>query len=68
MIDWRTVASSAIRRVGYDDDNSQMKIQFVEGDIVYTFCRVPRHVFDELVRAESAGRYYTNHVRNKYQC
>lgn len=61
------VNSSAISAVGYDPSTMQMNIRFKKGH-TYTFCRVPKHVFDGLMSAYSKGSYYDNNIRDKYHC
>jgi len=61
------VISSAIAAVGYDANSMQMQIRFVQGHS-YTFCRVPQSVFDGLLAASSKGRYYDQHIRDRYHC
>lgn len=61
------VRSSAILAVGYDPGAQQMRIQFHEGH-TYTFCRVPKSIFDGLLAAGSKGRYYDQNIRDRYQC
>ena len=34
----------------------------------YDFCRVPPEVWNGLRGAASAGTYYNNHIRDRYQC
>lgn len=62
-----TVSSTAISAIGYDSSSMQMKIRFKLGRI-YTFCRVPKHIFDGLLSAPSKGMYYDNHIRDRYHC
>lgn len=59
--------SSAIAGVEYDPASQRMWITFRDGDR-YVYCRVPRHVFDGLTRASSAGAYFNDHIRDKYDC
>lgn len=66
-MDMIPVNSSAISAVGYDPRTMRMKIRFVQGD-AYDFCRVPEHVFTELLNAQSKGNYYNEHIRDRYQC
>jgi len=66
-MDMIPVWSTAIRAVGYDPTTQRMKIAFVEGH-TYDFCRVPQHIFDGLLRAESKGRYYDAYIRDRYHC
>lgn len=59
--------SSAISAVGYDEQFGRMRILFHDGHS-YDFCRVPRYVFDGLLRASSAGTYYNQHIKDRYHC
>jgi hypothetical protein len=61
------ISSSAIAAVGYDDATRQMKIRFVAGH-TYDFCGVPRSVFEGLLDAASKGRYYNEHIKDRYPC
>ncbi|MFC0399442.1 KTSC domain-containing protein [Paraburkholderia rhizosphaerae] len=61
------VMSSAIRAVGYDPQRMHMRILFQQGHS-YDFCRVPEHVYRELLEARSKGSYYNDHIRDKYPC
>lgn len=61
------VWSSAIRAIGYDATTRHMKITFTEGH-TYDFCGVPESVFDGLRHASSKGRYYNDHIRDRYPC
>ena len=66
-MDMIRVSSSAIAAVGYDPATMRMKIRFVQGD-TYDFCRVPAHVFQGFLNAQSKGGYYNDHIRDRYQC
>jgi hypothetical protein len=61
------LSSSAISAAGYDVQSQRMKITFQAGH-TYDFCRVPRQVFDGLLQAPSAGTYYNQHIKDRYQC
>ena len=61
------VDSKAILTIGYEEQNMQMKITFQQG-LTYDFCRVPKHIFEGLRRAQSKGTYYNLHIRDRYQC
>ncbi len=67
-IQWTSLSSDAIERVGYDADRHQLHIQFRDGSTTYTHCRVPEHIFTRLIRAGSAGQYYAAYIRGRYQC
>lgn len=66
-MDMLRVFSSAISEVGYDAATQHMKIAFVQGR-TYDFCGVPESVFDGLLKAASKGRYYDEHIRDRYPC
>lgn len=48
------VSSSAISAVGYDETTMQLYIKFSQWH-TYTFCRVPKRIFDGLLAASSKG-------------
>lgn len=68
MIDWVSVRSSAIRKIGYDASTSLMYIDFEDSDPYYTFYRVPEYVFREFISARSVGRYYHQYIKDRYSC
>lgn len=57
--------SSAIATVGYDEDISLLEIEFTSGE-VYRYFAVPPSVVRGLWDAESAGRYFGEHIRGVY--
>lgn len=59
------VASSAIDRVGYDEEDSSLEIEFQHGG-VYEYFDVPEEVYRELLTAGSRGRYFQNEIRGAY--
>ena len=68
MIDWVSVTSSAIRRVGYDSTTNRMYIDFEDSDPYYTYCRVPENVFKNFKNANSIGQHYHAYIKDKYDC
>jgi hypothetical protein len=61
------ISSSAIAAVGYDAAACKMKVRFVAGE-TYDFCGVPQGVFEGLLGAVSKGRYYNEHIKDRYHC
>lgn len=57
--------STAIASVGYDEATALMEIEFTSGE-VYQYFAVPRAVYTGLVDAESAGRFFREHIRDVY--
>ena len=58
------VRSSALRSVGYDREQQTLEIEFTNG-AAYQYFGVPAEVYRELMAAESHGRYFHQHVRDK---
>lgn len=60
------VESSNLASVGYDADNQILEIEFNHGG-VYQYFDVPESIFEELMGADSHGRYFANNIKNEYQ-
>lgn len=61
----RHLNSSAIASAGYDPDTALLELQFTSGE-VYQYFAVPKAVHRGLVEADSAGRYFRDHIRDVY--
>jgi lysyl-tRNA synthetase class 2 len=59
------VSSSAIVRVGYDDRQRMLEVEFHDGTI-YLFLNVPASRHKGLLRAKSKGRYFNKHIMRRY--
>lgn len=68
MIEWVSVRSSAIRKIGYDSSCSRMYIDFEDSDPYYTYCKVPESVFNSFVSAHSVGQHYHQYIKDQYDC
>lgn len=68
MIEWTSVSSTAIRKIGYDKSTMQMYIDFEDSAPYYTFYGVPESFFREFINASSIGKYYHQNVRDRYNC
>lgn len=60
-----TVRSSNLASVGYDILSAVLEIEFNSG-AVYMYERVPQRVYKELMAAPSHGKYFAQHIKNKY--
>lgn len=60
----KKVRSSMIRGIG--ELNSDLVVQFNDGHR-YKFYNVPSHVKKELLTAGSHGKYFAQHIRDKYK-
>ncbi|MCL2386042.1 MAG: KTSC domain-containing protein [Defluviitaleaceae bacterium] len=61
------VNSSCLDCVGYDKDEAILGIRFNSG-YVYAYYNVPESEYDELMNADSHGRYYNFFIKGKYNC
>lgn len=70
-VKYETVSSSNLLAVGYDEENANLFIVFKNKKTgkpgrKYVYYHVPRHVFDELLAADSKGVYHGAYVKNVY--
>lgn len=61
-----SVESSNLASVGYDAAKQILEIEFNHGGI-YQYSDVPQEVYNELMRADSLGRYFANKIKNNYE-
>lgn len=59
------VESSMIHSVGYDPDKRTLEIEFNSGG-VYQYFDVPPEEYEDLMQAESHGRYFLANIRDVY--
>jgi|21_taG_2_1085346.scaffolds.fasta_scaffold14282_2 lysyl-tRNA synthetase class 2 len=57
--------SSNIASAEYDANKSVLTIEFKNGGM-YLYSGVPKTVFDGLIQAPSAGRYFASRIRDKF--
>ena len=60
-----TVASSAIAQVAYDERERILQIEFRDG-VLCQYTGVPPQTYEELLRADSKGGYFNQHIRPKF--
>jgi len=59
------VKSSNVASVGYNETQKIMEIEFHSGGI-YQYLNVEKTTYLELMKASSKGKYFHNHILNKY--
>jgi hypothetical protein len=57
--------SSTVKRCFYDFTTKVLKVEFVSGAI-YEYEGVPSIVYDDLCKADSQGKYFTESIKNNY--
>lgn len=59
------VASSNLASVGYDAPTQTLEVEFLSGS-VYQYYNVPQPIYEALLDASSAGRFFAYQVRNRF--
>ncbi|MDD2984668.1 MAG: KTSC domain-containing protein [Crocinitomicaceae bacterium] len=59
------VSSSNIESIGYDEQNEQVYVRFLNGSL-YVYKGVPLHEFENLRDAPSLGSYLHRNYKNIY--
>jgi len=67
-MDRQPVDSTLIRSVGYDPASSILEVEFSDDGSghIYAFYDVPYSAFEELLEADSKGRYFNEFIRDLY--
>ena len=59
--------SSLLRSVSYDGTRRILQLAFHSG-AVYQYFDVPRPTYDQLIAADSKGRYFNHSIRDCFSC
>lgn len=59
--------STAGLRGGYDAESRVLYLWFPESPGPYGYREVPEDVFDALCDADSKGRFFSQHLRDRYE-
>jgi hypothetical protein len=60
------VDSEAIDEISYDERRSVLFVRFAHGDW-YSYFEVPADIYEAFVAAESHGRFFHDHIRDRYR-
>jgi hypothetical protein len=60
------VESSNLKSVGFDEKARVLEIEFHHGGL-YRYHDVPQETHAALMKAESKGKYFQAHIRNKFR-
>jgi hypothetical protein len=64
-VEWVPLESSVFTAVAYRAGARQLYLRFHDGNI-YRYFACPRSVYEALLAAESKGRYFAQHIRNRF--
>lgn len=60
------VRSRILRSVGYDEVTKILELEFQTG-VIYHYLRVPHKIYQNLVKSDEAGKYFTEKIRPQFQ-
>jgi hypothetical protein len=64
-VNWVPVNSRMLAAVGYNHDWQQLYLKF-RGSDIYCYRGVPVERYEELLAADSKGKYVRRHILNRY--
>ncbi|MFA7615500.1 MAG: KTSC domain-containing protein [Weeksellaceae bacterium] len=62
----KSVTSSNIASIGYDEASSTLEIEFLNNSI-YQYFDVPQHIYRDLMQADSHGKYLAQNIKGVYR-
>ena len=60
------IASTAVKRIHYDPNSEELKVQYTSGSTEYSFPKVPEEVITEFLDSPSKGKYMAYVIRPNY--
>ena len=57
--------STSLSAATYQEQSASLELEFRSGAI-YRYIGVPAQVYQELLHSESKGRYFNQHIRNRF--
>ena len=61
-----TPESSNIARIGYDNDNKELRVDFKAGGS-YLYSNVPSQLYENMVKAPSKGKFFHSSIKNVFK-
>ena len=65
-MEWRSFESKSLAASAYDDEKRILYLRFRSGE-VYRYFEVPEEQYREFLDAESRGRHFLSHIRNRFR-
>lgn len=66
MPEMQFVDSSNIEAIGYDHDNQELHVRFLQSGETYAYYGVEEWVFQEFLQADSKGIYLNTNIKERY--
>ncbi len=61
------IKSSNIKKAEYDSEHRVLAVTF-KNDTVYDYFDVHQETIEELIKAESVGKFFHANIKNNYEC
>jgi len=65
-MNWQMVKSSNIDAVAYDPSAKILRVRFIKSG-AYKYFDVPEHIYEELLHAESVGKYFSEWIKGVFE-
>ena len=66
MPEMHFVTSSNIEAIGYDPDTMELHVRFLRSGETYVYYAVESWVFDDIMQADSKGKYLHHQIKERY--
>ena len=64
---WQAIESKLLSAMAYDAEHSTLYLRFRDSGDVYRYFEFPPEQYTQMLAAESRGRYFLTHIRNKFR-
>jgi len=64
-LDWQPIESKLLAAAAYDSPRRRLYLRFHSGE-AYCYFTFPAEQYQEFLNADSHGRYFLNHIRNRF--
>jgi len=65
---WLALESKMLSAVAYDDSQQILYLRFRDTGQVYRYFELPTAVHQAFLSAESRGRFFRYHIRDRFRC
>ncbi len=67
MVEWVTVKTSRINRIGYCREVKTMFVDFLGSEIDTPFINVPENIFKSFSKSNTINKYFKEHIDGKFK-
>ncbi|MEB8431895.1 KTSC domain-containing protein [Cocleimonas sp. KMM 6892] len=67
MVEWVTVKTSRINRIGYSREVNTMFIDFQGSEIDTPYVNVPENIFKSFAASDTINKFFNEHIDGKFK-